>query len=308
MTNEEILALISKALTTSAGGLMNAQQLEEFILTGVNSSDFLSEIRVETNIAKTLDLDTLGVTPRMLRKGVEVTSPTAGDAITPAKRQLIPTEVIAYEAISYSWLRQALGGMPDFNPDAKSKAEEQIQRLLQQQYLADIVDLYFNGDTDSENDFLKCIDGILVRAAADSGVHKDSFTESSSLHEVMNAMLDELPEPYQQDPDKLRFYVSPKTRRKYRKQESARETIKGDAARYSKMPLYCEDVLVKPVFAIPDDKIILTLPLNNVVGWGTQMMVEREKNILKRQVDLVMASDVDANYVISDAVVVFTLT
>jgi len=306
MTNEEIIQLIMKTITTSAGGNMNQQQLDEFILEGVKSSDFLSEIRIETGIQKSLKLDRLGVNPRMLRPGVEATAPTAGDNISPAYRELTPKEVIAYESLSYSFLRQALGGAADFNPDVKTKVEEQIQALLQAQYLADIVDLFFNGDTGSGTAFLTCLDGLLVKAAADSEVHTDNYSANSKLYDVFTAMLNALPEQYQQDPANLRFYVSKKTKRRYKTEESLRETLKGDSLRFASMPVFCEDVLVKDVFAVPDGKIILTLPKNLSVGWGTEMLVERDKDIKKRVVDLVMTSTVDVNHVIGDALVLFT--
>lgn len=306
MTNEEIIELIAKTITASTGGTMNQQQLDEFILTGIKSSLFLSEIRVETGIQKALKLDKLGVNPRMLRPGVEATAPTAGDNIVPTYRELTPKEVIAYESLSYSWLRQALGGMADFNPDIKTKVEEQVQQLLQKQYMADIVDLYFNGDTGSGTPFLTCIDGFFVKAAADSDVHDDEYSVNSKLYDVFVAMLNALPEQYQQDPADLRFYVSKKTKRRYKTEESLRETLKGDSLRFANIPVYAEDVLVQDVFAIPDDKIILTNPKNLAIGWGTEMLVERDKDIKKRVVDLVMTSTVDTNHVIGDALVVFT--
>lgn len=306
MTNEQIIELILKTITSSTGGNMNQQQLDEFILEGVKSSSFLSEIRVETGIQKSLKLDRLGVNPRMLRPGVEATAPTAGDNVVPAYRELIPAEVVAYESLSYSFLRQALGGAADFNPDVKTKVEMQIQQLLQAQYMADIVDLFFNGDTGSGTDFLTCIDGFLKKAAADGTVHADSYSEASKLYDVFVAMLNALPEQYQQDPADLRFYVSKKNKRRYKTEEALRETLKGDELRFANIPVYCEDVLIRDVFAIPDDKIILTLPKNLAVGWGTEMLIERDKDIKKRVIDLVMTSSVAANYVIGDAVVVFT--
>jgi len=306
MTNEQIIELILKTITASTGGNMNQQQLDEFILEGVKSSSFLSEIRVETGIQKSLKLDRLGVNPRMLRPGTEATAPTAGDNVSPGYRELIPVEVIAYESLSYSFLRQALGGAADFNPDVKTRVEMQIQQLLQAQYLADMVDLFFNGDTGSATPFLTCIDGIFVKTAADSDVHTDSFSESSKLYDVFVAMLNALPEQYQQDPANLRFYVSKKTKRQYKSEESLRETLKGDSLRFANLDVYCEDVLVRDVFAMPDDKILLTLPKNLSIGWGTEMLVERDKDIKKRVVDLVMTSTVDVNHVIGDAVVEFT--
>lgn len=306
MTNEQIIELILKTITASTGGNMNQQQLDEFILEGVKSSNFLSEIRVETGIQKSLKLDTLGITPRMLRPGVEATNATAGDNVSPAYKEITPVEVVAYEQLSYSFLRQALGGAADFNPDVKTRVEAQIQQLLQAQYLSDIVDLFWNGDTTSGTTFLTCLNGVLKKASSDSDVHTDTYTGTSKLYDVFMAMLDALPVQYQQDPSLLRFYVSPKTKRQYKSEESLRETLKGDSLRFANLDVFCEDVLVKSIFAVPDDKIILTLPKNLAVGWGTEMLVERDKNIVKRVVDLVMTSTVDVNYAIPDAVVIFT--
>lgn len=306
MENEQILALINKAIQISSGGLMNTQQLDAFIEEGVASSDFLQEIRVETGIANSLDLDTIGVLPKMLRKKIELTALSDDQKIKFGGNTLTPVECGLYQQISYKWLRKALGGdRASFNPDMKSKLEEQVQSLLAKQFAQDIVSLMFNGDTGSTDPFFKILNGILKKADTDVNVHTDLYTEETKLEDVFSKCIDLMPDAYLSDLSEMRFYVNPATRRLYKKQISARETEYGDSM-YKNVPVYYEDALVKPVFAVPRNVVVFTKPQNLVVGYGLDMLVERDKDIKKGAIDLVMTSDIDVHYVVSDALVVMT--
>lgn len=303
MTNEQIIALVNKALQTSSGGLVNTQQLQSFIEEAVQTSDFLQEIRVETGIATKLDLDLIGVLPKMLRKKTELTALPPGDNIVPDKRSLTPITCGLHQPISYDWLERALGGEPgNFNPDVVSKLEEQIQAMLSKGHAADVVNLIWNGDTGSADLFFKIIDGILVKMDEDSAVHKEEYTAETKLEDAFDLAINMMPDKYVADLSRLRFYVNPWTRRMYKKEIRARETAMGDEA-YKNNPIYHDDIMVKPVFAVPRNVIVLTYPENIALGYGRQMLVERDKNILKGEIDIVMTTAMDVNHVIGDAVV-----
>lgn len=304
MDNNQILNMMLKAVIVASGGIMNAQQLEAFILEAVQTSDFLKTIRVETNIAKQLDLDTMGLSIRALRKGVEVTAPNETDALAFNKRSLIPTEVVLYKALSYWWLMKALGGdAAGFNSAVPTKAEEQIRQQLGKLWMADVTDLFWNGDDESGNPFLSIQDGVIKKMNEDDDVEKSTWDENDNLIDVFTAMIDSLAAEYEVDHSMLRFYTSGKLRRQFKRQLAERGTRLGDDSLTKNEPVYVDDILIQPVARFPEDTIVLTLPDNLVVGWGTQMLVERAADIKKRQIDLVMSSHVDNNYVVSKAIV-----
>ncbi len=307
MTNEEIIAVVKGAITTSTGGLVNPQELQSFIELVVKNSTFLTDIRVETGIQKSLELSTLGIASRVLRKGVEGEAPDS-TGVTIGKRTLTPAEVILYTEITYSWLRKAIGGTADLNPDGNNAALEQVNNLIAAQFANDLVDLAWNGKktTTPANAFVNILDGYLTKAAADDGTHKDTFGDTDKVPDILGEMLDLLPNQYRNRTNELRYFVSPKMESAYRKALGSRNTALGDLMMTKNEPVYYNGILVNPVFAVPDTALMLTMSQNLAVGFGQQMLVEREKDIKKRTVDIVMTSEVDVEYAISDAVVIFT--
>ena len=306
MTNEDIIALVKDLVGVSTGGTMNAQQLSEFIETTIEMSDFLQEVRVESGIATSLELDTLGINSRVLRAIVEGQR-AVGAGLKSGKRSLVPVDMMLPMEVGFSYLRKALGGTPSSSSESGNKVNAAILRAMQKQLSTDSVDLAWNGNKALIADpFLKLVDGFLVKADACETVLKGSFGANDKIQNVLDSMIVKLPTGYKIKPEDLRFYMNPNTENKYRKELGERNTALGDLLLVKKEPVYYMDVLCRPLFAVPEERIMLTIPGNLAIGYGQTLSTETQRQVMLQQLDIAMTTSLDANFVIPEAVVLFT--
>lgn len=304
MKNEEIIALIKAAYSTSTGGTLSAQQLDKFITTLIDKSEFLKRIRVERNIATSRNLDRLGIESRKTRKKVEGVDPNVEADASHGLEVLTPTKVMLKTTISYDFLQKAIGGDPNFNPEAGNALENLIHELVTKQFGNDIMDGFFNWDTtQTGDDFLKIMNGLVKKITLHADTGKDTYTADNALTDVFADMLDSLPIEFAKDVTKLRFYVNPKLERAYRRSISERNTVLGDTYLVNNTPVHYESVLVDPIWAFPEDKILLTTDENLAIGFGQEMMIERFRDIDAQVIKVNISASVDANIIVPQAVV-----
>jgi hypothetical protein len=299
-TNAEMLEddpLVMKAIDTTIGGQMSAEQLTEFVDSVVEQSEILQEIDVITGIeASEFQLDVLGLGSRIMRKGVEGTAPAVTDA-TVTRRTLNPEEVVMAFDITKRFLKRNI---------ARGSADQAINALFAKQYKNDLVDLIFNGDKDSVDTFINIINGYIDRAKADASAHKDAtVTDNDLLKDVFASMVDSMPNKWMNE-DELMLVVSPSKQKQYQRELGEKNTQLGDLMTVSKPKLYYEGIEIIKVSSFPSTEFLLTPRKNLVVGIGQEMEVELFYNSRKRQREYTVTGYVDANYVISDAIVLYT--
>jgi len=299
MSNEEIIKLIKAQILTTAGGQLSAKELDAFIDTCVEQSKFLGMARVERDIATTLNLDTLGVSSRIMVKGTEATEPSADEkaGVSIGRRSLTPIEAILPYDISFSFLRSNI---------EKEGAEAKINNVFARQFANDTVDLAFNGDTASANGCLKITDGYIKRAKADADAHTDTYVADDKIIDVLLAMLETLPSKWRGNLSELAFLMSPKNELKYRQELATRNTALGDIYLVKNDPIAFQGIKCEPIAQMPDTEIMLTMPINLAVGYGSELRVGKQLQERKRLVEYTLGTFVDANYVVSDQVVLFT--
>lgn len=303
MDNKVIIQLVKSVIDTSVGGLVGTKQLDKFITTIIDKSAFLKSIRVERGIATKMELDRLGIAARVIRAKVEDTAATE-TGVTRGYETLEPKKVILYAALTYDWLQKALGGQVELNPDAATAVEGVVYDLISKQFMNDLVDLGFNGDdSTTPGSFTDIMDGWITKIQAHTDTHKNTYTADDKFTAIFKAMLADLPVNYKADKSKLRFYVTPDIEDGYREELAAKNTALGDLMTVKNEPIYYKGVQIETVWAMPATEIVLTLPENFAIGFGQSMLVERDKNITKQRIDLVVTADVDYNIVVPDAVV-----
>jgi len=307
MDNKELIAIVKGIIDTNVGGLVTTKQLDKFITTIVDKSGFLKRGRVERNIATTLQLDRLGIDSRVLRKKVEAVAPTTPTGVTREYEVLTPSKVILYSQLSYDWLQKALGGTPNLNPDSANAVENLVYDLLAKQFANDLVDLGFNGDTtQTGDDFLKIMHGWLKKFSLNASCHNDTYAGSDVLTDIFDAMYEAMPTEFKIDSSKLKYLVNPKTATAYRRLLGERNTALGDLMMVKNEPLYYNGILIDPIWAMPEDHIVLSFDENFAIGFGQNMLVERDKDIKAQTIDLVVTADIAYNCVIPEAVVYYT--
>jgi hypothetical protein len=180
-----------------------------------------------------------------------------------------------------------------------------INAMFAKQYRNDIVDLIFNGDTDSADDFIKIFSGYIDRAKADGSANTATFGVNDSVMDIFAAMVDDLPDKWMNE-EELIFIGSPSMVKKYQRELGAKNTQLGDIMTIGKPEIYYEGIKVKKVASFPSTEFLLTPKKNLAVGFGEAMNVGTFYNERKRVKEYTVTGYVDANYKISDAIVLYT--
>ncbi len=111
MTTEQLFEILKAQIdTTTVPGLVSSQDVEEFIDLTRDQQQVLQQIRVESGIRKSLNLDTLTLGEPVVIAGVEGTEPAPGDVVAAghSRATLLPLEILAAFDVTYSWLRKAI--------------------------------------------------------------------------------------------------------------------------------------------------------------------------------------------------------
>jgi hypothetical protein len=300
LTNEELLQILKATISTGLGGLASAQDTDEFITLAVEQTEVLQQIRVETGIRTSMNLDALNIGEPTMVAATEATAPSAGDVVTPGheRKTLTPVEVLTAFDVSFDWLRK--------NIEAGS-AEQTLNQEFAKRWGKDTVILTFNGD-DSETGttryqkLIKILDGIIVQAKADANIHEVTVSGNDYLA-IFTQLLAAMPKDYKDDRAMLRLFLSANSYDGYEDQVGGRPTALGDRILVGSGRLPWKSIALQPVFGYPDDHFLLTPSKNIAVGYGHDMDVGRFLNQRKRVLEVTITGSLDTKYAVSDAVV-----
>ncbi|APF20392.1 hypothetical protein Calab_1459 [Caldithrix abyssi DSM 13497] len=304
LSNEELQEILKAQITTGLGGLASPQDAEEFIDLAVEQSAVLQAIRVETGIKTSMNLDALELGEPAMVAATEATAPAPDDVVAPThiRKVLQPVEVIAAYDVSFSFLRKNIEG---------DRVNETLNRIFAKRWGKDTVQLIFTGDTaltgTTRTDKLKKIlDGFVKQAEGDADVHDYTIPDTptySGKDGVFNSMLKLLPKDYRDQRAELSFFCSQNVVDAYLDELGERATSLGDTVLLQGEKMPYRGVVLRPVFGMPDNRIILTLNQNLAVGFGEQMTVGRDISNRERLLKVTITGQIDCKYVVGDAVV-----
>lgn len=321
MTNEQLLQLIKddqalgelllKAqISTSLGGLVAPQQAREFIDMSVEQTAPLRRMRVVTGIVRSYELHDISLGEPVLRPAVEGTAPDASDVSAPTitQRVLQPRPVRADFDVTFDMIRQNIEG---------EGLNATLNRLFSKQFGKDIVYVAFNGDTaydptdtTPKGKATRALDGLLKQLGADADVHVYTIPSTpiySGSNGVFSSMIKLLPKDYRDDRSALAFFVSQNVLDAYEDEIADRQTTTADAVMFGSADVSrYKRIEIVPVYGLPDNKIILTVQRNLVVGFGRDMQVGMDVYNRKGVVEVTIRTDVDVSYIRGDAVVLGT--
>lgn len=306
MTNEQLVRLLKAQIDTStAAGLASPQDAEEFIDLSVDQTPVLRELRVQTGIRTSFNLDSLMLGEPTMVAAAEGTAPDAADVIaaTRNRKVLTPVSSLAAYDVTFDWLRQNIAG-----PD---RANQQLNELFAKRMGKDVVHLAFMGDDSLDtssrtNKLLRILDGFVAQMEGDADVHDYVIPANPSyVSQVFPGMVSELPKDYRDQRDMLRFYVSADVLDAYADEIGARATAAGDTVLLGawRESLMFKGIKLVPVYGLDDGRIVLTLKDNLVIGFGQEMEVGKDVDNRKRLLQVTLTVGVDAKYVEGDAVV-----
>ena len=305
MSNEELVDVLKATIdTTTPGGLASPQDADAFVDLTREQTAVMQEIRIETGIRTTFNIDTLNLGEPVTMAATEGVSPAAVDVIAPTRdrRVLTPKEVVAAFDVSFSFLRRNIRG---------EQANDDLNKLFAKRFGKDLVMLLTGGDvalanTTRTNKLLRILDGLVKRATADAAVRQYAIPANPSYStQVFPAMIALLPKDYRDDRNDLRFFVSADVYDRYANEIGSRPTTAGDAILVGSWEkgLSFNGIKLIPVFGQATSKIVLTSGDNLALGFGQEMTVGRDIDNRERLLKVTLTADVDVNYAVSDALV-----
>lgn len=298
MRQEEVLEFLSKSvIATATGGQLTTEQAEKFIDTVVAQDGFLQKIQTVTMSSKTYQLNTVGLSDRIMRKASEGTDPGFTQSVTITPKALVSQEVILPYDVTFSFLEENI---------EKENAEDIINNVFAKAFRNDLLDLAFNGDESSADPFIQINDGYLKIASADSSVHNYTIAAASGYKDIFKSMLALLPNKWKNNPSELCFIAAPDVEETYRSELSNRNTALGDVMLTDYRRAQYNGIDVYPMPFMPGGSapaIFLTKYQNLAVGLGRDIRIGKQVQERKRIVEYTISAKIDFNYVVGDMVV-----
>lgn len=309
VTNEELLDILKAQIDTSASaGIASPQDAEAFVDLAIEQTAILREIRTETGIRTSFNLDALGLGEPVIVGAAEGAVPDPSDviAVTRTRKVLQPKEIIAAFDVTFSFLRKNI---------EQNRVNERLNQIFAKRFGKDIVMMAFMGDSSNvgstrTDKALKILDGFVTQALTDPGAHAYTIPASPVYNEtVFPGMLGLLPKDYRDQREELGYFVSADVYDSYAKEIGSRATALGDmllAGPWRENLSYL-GIKLYPVFGLSTDTILLTLKENLVIGFGQELSIGRDVDNRARLLKVTMTADVDVKYIEGDAMVIGTV-
>lgn len=257
--NNGIINKDDPILTTSlsGGGLLNPEQAQKFIQQTFESNELGKHIRHIMRRSKTGEIDKIGIGSRLLRKKTENTDDGYRANITTSKLEYSTTAVRLPWEITEETFRENIEGQ---------NLDKIITDLMTTQLGLDAMDLYLNGDTETETtdddyNFLYINDGWIKQLKNSSHV-VDMSAETSLKIEMFYQAVKAVPNKYNNG--KLRWLMSPHMAQNWEMFLLGKCLDNGSTAPDS---LYKSPAGIGSIVCptLSDDTIILTDPQNLIV-------------------------------------------
>lgn len=310
MTNAEIAARADFALAdlTAGGGLLNADQSNQFLDMVTEESTLIQSIRTVRMKSSSMKINRIGFGGRILRAASETGGQNdsgSNDRNLPAAQrakvqtqqiQMDTSEIIAEVRIPYEVLEDNIEG---------ANFEDHIMRLIAGRAALDLEELALFADTGSSDSYLALQNGFLKRATQHI---VDNTNAGPNDNLFVNGLL-ALPQKYLRYLDQMRAWVSVQNTIKMRQSRAARATALGDASVTGTGPLITQGLNIVPAPALAVDGIgkmgLMTYPQNLIMGVQRDITVETDKEIRSREYVIVLTMRVAFQIEDTDAVVKF---
>jgi hypothetical protein len=255
--------LLSKAaIDTTAlgtGGAMNPEQSKQFITFMKDYSAFLRAVDFITMQTTRRVLEYGDISARNMRKALENQQNNPTGTFATKQRELKAVGVIMPYDITFQFMKENIEG---------SNINNTLARLFAEQFANDTIDLGFNGDEASGNDFVNINDGWVKICEADTNTHKVDNAGVTSMIALFATLLAAVPSKYYQmyqkeDKSLLKILVSHGVNRSYKEELTARNTALGDTMLIGGANVHYDGIEIIPVGFLPDN-IQLVTPLKNL--------------------------------------------
>ena len=335
-SNQKLINKVDMAFNywQADNGLLNPEQANMFIRKLLVQPTLLNQVRRVTMNSPSRKIDKIQFGKRIMRAGVQGTGTNAKvtldestmhkDRAAPRNEQIVlnAKEVIAevhlnYENIEESIERGNIGSMMETSgQNAGGGIVNTIMDLIATRAALDLEELILLGDTTSSDPYLNQFDGYLRiceqgKRTGDTNVLSTGQTVDAGGARPSRALfkdgLKALPTQYLRLRPQMCHFVSYENEMEYRDTLAQRETSLGDSQHSAQlMPVYAGGVKLEPVGLMPQEKGLLTMPDNLIMGIFRGMTIETDKDISARTWKVVLSMRLDVQVEETDAAVVYS--
>jgi hypothetical protein len=280
----------------SNGGYLNPAQTNTFLRMLIDQPTLINQIRTVPMNSPQMQINKIGFGQRILKKApVSGTALASGDRSAPTtdKVELTTKEVIAEVHIPYDVLEDNI---------ERGNIEDTIMSLIAERAALDLEELLLLGDTDSLDDYLALLDGMLKQAT--SHVVDYSASPVAISRAVFKEGIHAMPNKYLRNRKKMSFFSSPATELEYadylgdRLSTLGDKNVKSDWQGNSPFGIPLRDVAL-----MPDNSFLFTHPKNLIMGVQRKISMETDRDIRARVLIVVLTMRLDVKYEEVDAVV-----
>lgn len=296
-SNQELINKADIALSdlASNGGMLLPEQADKFIRVLIEQPTILNMCRVVTMNSPQRKINKIGFGSRIMHAATSSTPLADADRAKPdlSQIQLNTKEVIAEVHIPYDVLEDNIEGGNIATPlqTPAGGLHDTIVQLIAERAALDLEELFLLGDTSlaATDPYLGLMDGFLKKCNSHM---VDGGNASITKLQLKNA-LKALPPRYLRDRASLNFFTSVNNETELRDTYASRNTPFGDTTLQAYSPLMIFGSPVQPVPLMPENKILLTNPLNLIVGVQRKLNIEYTKDIRARTYIIVMTLRID---------------
>jgi HK97 family phage major capsid protein len=296
-SNQELINKADIALSdlASNGGMLLPEQADKFIRVLIEQPTILNMCRVVTMNSPQRKINKIGFGSRIMHAATSGTALADADRVKPDLSQisLNTKEVIAEIHLPYDVLEDNIEGgnisVPLQTP--AGGLHDTITQLIAERAALDLEELILLGDTtlSATDAYLGLMDGFLKKCNAHM---VDGGGTSVSKNQLKNA-LKAMPPKYLRDRGSLNFFSSVNNETELRDTYASRNTPFGDTTLQGFSPLMLYGSPVQPVPLMPENKILLTNPMNLIFGVQRKINIEYTKDIRARCFIIVLTCRVD---------------
>lgn len=296
MKNSTLLQKADLALSdlVSGGGILLPAQAKTFLESVIKGSELLKLATVVPMMAPAQQFAAVKFGSRVLRAGSEGTAVTLGNRAKPdfsyveLDAKLIKGEVQLSDEVMEDNLE-------------RGTFQQTVMRLLSEAVSRDVEELAINGDTDSDDDYLALIDGLLVQAQ--SNVYD---AEGAPLNKTtLSGIVSQLPAEYRRDKRALRFFASTNCEQFYRDSLIERATVAGDKFLETDAPVLYTGTPIIPIPLMPENLgdgedqsvALLCNPKSIYAGFWRQVRMETDRDVSAGVLKVVVTLRFDCKYV-----------
>jgi len=316
ISNKELLekaTLVSTSGTDFGGegqAPLSVEQVRDFIKLMAAEQVFLPDVRTVTSPAATWEESIVDFGERITHGGTQATRLEAEQRAKPSTGNVTITTTLLRAEVPVS------DEVFEDNVAGEGFAND-LEVLIADRFGFDVEELLVNGDTESEDAYLKLNDGWLKLAEGEAGNVVEAAGDGQDYQNIFKKLLQSIPDRFKRGLQQNgRYYVPIRLYESYIDQLADRGTSLGDFTLENQKDLRYQGILLKPAAVIPivageegaadTSKILLAQRQNLYAGYQRRMRMETFRDPREGATSFVVTARVDSEIAVPEATAIAT--